>query len=122
MSFAIAATATGGAAIALGTGWLFAGPLLLKRWRIGPDPAALLVGRRLGAVYLGMSVILLLARTQPASPLRTALSAGMLLALVALAALGVYEFIARRAAAAILVSVVLELVLASLFASDLLGM
>lgn len=115
MSFAAAAIATSVAAFLLGLGWLFAGPLLFKRWRIEPNPDGLLVGRRLGAVYLGMGLILLLGRSAPASPLRTALAAGVLFTLLALAALGVYEFKARRAGPAILASVVLEVALAAGF-------
>lgn len=121
MSFAVAAIATSVAAFVLGLGWLFAGPLLFKRWRIAANPAGLLVGRRLGAVYLGMGAILLFGRSAPASPLRTALSAGVLFTLAALAALGVYEFSAKRAGPAILVSVVLEVLLAAGFAAVLLG-
>ena len=57
------------AALLLGTGWLFAGRLMLKRWRIEPSVGALLAG------------------------------------------LGLYEYRARRAGPAILVSVAIEILL-----------
>ena len=71
MSFHALAIVTCIAALLLGAGWLFAGRLMLQRWRIQPSRGALLVGRRIG----------------------------------------VYEYRARRAGPAILVSVAVELLL-----------
>ena len=50
MSFHTLASVTCLVALLLGAGRLFAGRLMLKRWRIEPDVGALLVGRRIGAV------------------------------------------------------------------------
>jgi len=55
MSFHALAIVTCMAALLLGAGWLFAGRLMLQRWRIEPSAGALLVGRRIGAVYLGVA-------------------------------------------------------------------
>ena len=52
MTFHALAIVTCIAALLLASGWLFAGHLMLKRWRIEPGVGALLVGRRIGAVEL----------------------------------------------------------------------
>ncbi len=51
----------------------------------------MLVGRRLGAVYLGVSIILFMGRTAPPSDLRTAICVGLLFSMVVLAGLGLFE-------------------------------
>lgn len=121
MSFTLVATITSIAGILLGLGWLFAGTILLKRWGINAHQDGLLVGRRLGAVYVGTATILFLGRSAPASDLRTALCVGVLLVMSVLAILGVIEFVARRANVAILVSSAIEVILAAGFASILLA-
>jgi hypothetical protein len=108
MSFTFVTTITSIALIMIGLGWLFAGKILFKRWSIDAHQDGLLVGRRLGAVYLGTAIILFLGRSSPASDLRTALCIGMLLVMSVLAILGVIEFMARRASAVILVSSAIE--------------
>lgn len=121
MSFTLVATITSIAGILLGLGWLFAGKILLKRWDIDAHQDGLLVGRRLGAVYVGTAIILFLGRSAPASDLRTGLCVGVLLVMSLLAILGVIEFVARRANVAILVSSAIEVILAVGFASILLA-
>lgn len=121
MNFSTIAIATSIAGLLLGIGWLFAGRLLLKRWGIEASPAGLLVGRRLGAVYLGIALMLFLGRYAPPSEFRLVACIGMSIALVLLAGLGLIEFKARRAGPAILASVVLEGILAGGFASVLLA-
>lgn len=115
MGFSVIATVAAVAALLLGFGWLFAGPLLLKRWRMEPHTDGVLIGRRIGVVYLGIAVLLFLARGAPHSELRTAVTLGVLTAVVLLAGLGIFEFRAGRAGPAILVSVALEIVLAAGF-------
>lgn len=119
MNFTVTAVATSIAGLVLGLGWLFAGSLVLKRWGLDANPLGLLVGRRLGAVYLGIAVMLFLGRSAPPSELRSAVSMSMLGALGLLALLGLIEFQAKRAGRGILVSVVLEVLLAAGFASTL---
>ncbi len=111
MTFTIVATATAIAGLVLGIGWLIAGDVLHKRWRMEPSAPSLLVGRRLGAAYVGISIMLLLGRSASRSDLRTAVCIGMLVALAILAGLGLRELIARRVGPGILVSVVLEVLL-----------
>ena len=121
MPFAVVAIATSAAGLLLGLGWLFAGQVMLRRWGITPTPQLLLVGRRLGAVYLSIAAMLLLGSNAPESGLRSALAAGLLLAMILLASLGLIEYRARRANASILVSVALEIVLGVGYAAVLLG-
>ncbi len=121
MSFTVVALATSIASLLLGLGWLLAGTLVLKRWRVEANPVALLVGRRLGAAYLGIAVMLFAARSAPASETRTAVVAGLLVALTLLAALGLFELRSGRAGKGILLSVGLELLLAAGFLSVLLA-
>ena len=90
MSFFIAAVATSIAGLVLGLGWLVAGTLVLKRWGVEASNESLLVGRRLGAVYLAIALLLFLSRSAPASDLRSAISIGMVAALTLLAALGLF--------------------------------
>jgi hypothetical protein len=96
----------------LGVGYLFAGTLFLGRWQIQPTESVLLLGRRIGALNLGFSVGFFLARTAPVSVARTALCAGVAIGCSLLALLGVYEFSAGRAGAGILVSALVESLLA----------
>ena len=119
MSFSFVATITSIAGVMLGIGWIFAGTVLFERWGVQAHLDGLLIGRRLGAVYLGTAIMLFLGRTAPPSDLRTALCVGMFLSMVVLATLGVFEFRARRANAAILVSTAIEVFLAAGFASVL---
>ncbi len=116
MSFHVIALATSIASLLLGFGWMIAGGLLLRRWGMEPHADGLLAGRRLGAAYLGIGVMLLLGRSAPPSPLRDALAAGMLVALVLMSASALVALGKRRVAVGILASVALELVLASCFA------
>lgn len=117
MNFSHVAIATSAAGLILGIGWLLAGSKMLARWRIDANPAAVLVGRRLGVVYLGIAIMLFFGRSAPPSEFRSMVCAGMLVALVALACLGLFEFGAKRAGPAILASVVLEFALAAGFAT-----
>jgi hypothetical protein len=112
MSFRTVAVITAIVTLVLGVGYIFAGTLLVGRWHIEPTESVLLLGRRMGALYLGLSVIFFLAKSAPRSVTRTALSAGAAVTCSLLALLGVYEFSAGRAGAAILGSVVLESLLA----------
>lgn len=93
----------------------------LAHWRIGANHGGLLVGRRLGAVYLGLAAILFLGRSSAPSDLRTALCVGLLVVMTMLAILGVKEFIACRASSVILVSSAVEFLLELGFANVLLA-
>ncbi len=60
MTFHTLALVTCVAALLLGIGWLFAGKLMLQRWRIESSVGALLVGRRIGVIYLSVALLFLL--------------------------------------------------------------
>jgi hypothetical protein len=72
----------------LGPGWLFAGSFLLRRWGVSADGSALLVGRRIGAVYIGLAVLLFFVRSTARSEAKTAVAIGFAIALVLLGAMG----------------------------------
>ena len=112
MSFRTMAVITAIVALALGLGYLFVGAIVVGRWQIQSTESVLLLSRRIGAIYLGLSVMLFLARSAPVSVTRTALSAGAAVLLSLLALLGVYELTAGHAGPGILVSVVIESLLA----------
>ena len=111
MSFHALAVLTCIAALLLATGWLFAGRLMLKRWRIDPSVGALLVGRRIGAVYLGLALLCFLVQSTTSPELITSVSLFAVLVNALLAGLGLHEYRARRAGPAILVSVAVEVLL-----------
>jgi hypothetical protein len=109
------------AALLLGAGWLFAGRLMLQRWGMEPSVGALLIGRRIGAVYLGVALLCFLVRSTTSAELIASVSVFAVLVNALLAGLGMYEYRARRAGPAILVSVAVELMLLLGFGSLLLG-
>ncbi len=84
---------------------------MLQRWRIEPSLGALLVGRRIGAVYLGVALLCFMVRTTTSAELITSVSLFAVLVNALLVGLGLYEYRARRAGPAILVSVAVELLL-----------
>lgn len=117
--FSIVAISTSVAAFLLSMGWLFAGKLLFKRWNVIANEEGLMVGRRLGAAYLGISIIFFLGSDAGESELRTAVCIGTLVAMIILAVLGLIEYKAGRMGPGILVSVVIEILLAAGFVSVL---
>ena len=119
MRFRTVALITAIATLALGAGYLFAGALVVGRWRLEPTEGVLLLGRRIGALYLGLAVIFSAARSAAASAARTALCAGAAVATSLLAILGACEFAAGRAGPGILPSAALEAFLVAGFISVL---
>jgi hypothetical protein len=115
MRFRILAVITAIVTLVLAGGYLFAGALMVGRWRIAPTASVLLLGRRMGALYLGLAVIFFLARSVSVSAARTALCAGAAVTCSLLALLGVYERSVGHAGPGILVSIVLESLLALAF-------
>jgi len=112
MTFRIIAVITAIVTLVLGVGYLFVGAIVVGRWEIQPTESVLLLGRRMGALYLGLSVIFFLARSAPVSLSRAALCTGTAVACSLLAILGIYEFSSGRAGSAILASVAVEALLA----------
>lgn len=113
MNFTIIAATTAIAGMLLGVGWLVAPRLMHTRWAISATEQSLLVGRRLGAAYLGIAIMLFLGRSAPPSELRTAVCVGMLVAMLVLAGLGLHAWRSNRVGKGILPSVILEVLLAA---------
>jgi hypothetical protein len=112
MSFKNIAIVSAIIAFVLGMGYLFFGSLVIGRWEIEPTNNILFLCRRMGSIYLGLSIILFLSRSLPLSMARTTLSIGLAVALSLLALLGIYEYSLDRVGSGILVSVVIESLLA----------
>ena len=100
---------------ALGAGYLLAGALIVGRWQLDPTSGVLMLGRRLGALYLGLSVIFFLARSSGPSPARVALSSGTAVACILLALTGLHAFATGLVGSGMLISVAVELLLAVAF-------
>lgn len=115
MTFTVVATVAALASLMLGVGFLVAGPFMLKQWGMHSPAESLIMSRRIGAVYLGLSLMLWLGRSAPPSELRTAVCVGLSLAVALLATLGLFEWRAGRVSAGIVVSIVVEIVLATGF-------
>lgn len=115
MPFRIMALVTTVAGGLLGLRWLFAGRAILAQWGVEATDGALLVARRIGALYLGLAVLFLLGQSAAPSELRSAVCLGMAVAIALLACLGLFELRAGRADAGIYASVVVETVLAAGF-------
>ena len=112
MNFRTIAVITAIVSLVLGVGYLVFGTLVVGRWQIQPTDSVLLLGRRIGCLYLGLAVMYFLSRSAPLSVARTALSAGTAVALSLLALFGVYELTAGHAGSGILASVAIESLIA----------
>jgi hypothetical protein len=111
MSFKTIAVITAIIGLVLGAAFLFLGELVIGRWQIEPTGSVLLLGRRIGVLYLGLALMFFLARSAPVSVARTALSAGFASALMILALLGIYELTAGHVGPGIVVSAAIEFLL-----------
>ena len=114
-SFQYLATAAAIICFALAIVWLLAPQLLLSLWGVAYSHSVGLVSRRGAALFLGIGIMLFLARNAEPSPSRTALSAGFIVGCLALASLGVFELVKKRAGIGILSAVLVEVVLAIAF-------
>lgn len=112
-----AATASGLVCLGLSVVWLFSPSLLLDAWQLPLAEGTSLVGRRGAAFLLALAIILLLSRHEAPSPLRRAISRGMIVGYFLLAALGIYEFLAGHASGGILPAALVEVLLALAFLS-----
>ncbi|MEM8489457.1 MAG: hypothetical protein AAF756_01415 [Pseudomonadota bacterium] len=80
-----------------------------------PHPDGLFVGRRMGAVYLGNAIMLILGASAPASELRLAVCLGLFSSMLFLAVLGFIEMRSGRASKSVLPGVFIEMGLAAGF-------
>lgn len=115
MTFQMMALVMTCAGCLLGGRFIFAGGSVLKEWGIEPTPGAIIVFRRIGAIYLGLALMFFLGRAADPSDLRSAVCLVMSGAIALLAGLGLFEFLARRVGPGVFRSVVAEAVLAAAF-------
>jgi hypothetical protein len=115
MTFRVMALIMAGAGCLLGLRFIFAGGSVLQEWGVEATVGALVVARRIGAIYLGLALMFFVGRAAPPSDLRSAACLVTGGAIALLAGLGLFELLARRVSAGIVRSVVAEAVLAAGF-------
>jgi hypothetical protein len=116
MTFATMTLITALATLGLGLGFLFAPAVMVKPWGLDNPTAAAVMSRRIGAVYLGLAVMLYLTRDVEA---QTAISAGVAAATGLLALTGLNELRLGNVGKGILGAVVVETLLTAGFLSTL---
>jgi hypothetical protein len=116
LSFRRAAIAGSGICFALAALWLGAPQFILWVWQINGSDSTLLMARRGAALFMGFAVMLWLTRNAESSPTRHAIAVGFSVSCAALAALGMYDFVAGHAGIGILAAVTIEAMLALTFA------
>lgn len=99
----------------IGLIWFLAPGLPMAGWGLTLTPSVEVLGRRSAALYLGVAAMFFLARNAELSPARSALTKGIVLVGLMLAALGVIEFATGHVTPRILVAVVLEVSIALAF-------
>jgi thiamine transporter ThiT len=112
LSFRTLAILAAAICLALAAVLLFAPRLLLSLWDVQYTYPVGLVARRAAALFLGIGVMLFLARNAEPSVSRLALSRGLAVGCLALAVLGCMEFFTGHAGIGILSAVLVEVVLA----------
>jgi hypothetical protein len=100
----------------LGVRFIFAGASVLKEWGLEASDGAVVMCRRLGALYLGLALLFFLGRTAGPSDLRSALCLGVGAAIALLACLGFFESWAGRVSSGIIMPAIVETLLAAGFA------
>lgn len=95
--------------------WMFAPNLFLASWGVDFSSSAALIGRRAGAVYAGVGLMLFLARNAEPSLTRSALVRGVVFACLILATLGIFELATGHANSGILGAVFTEVALVLAF-------
>ncbi len=116
MTFKLMALVMTLAGAALGLRFIFAGASVLRDWSIEVAEGPVVMGRRLGAIYLGIALMFFLGRNAPPSDLRSAVCLGIGGASALLATLGLFERWAGRVGGGIVVPAVIEGVVAAGFA------
>lgn len=99
------------ATLLLALGWLFLGGAMIKRWGAQPTEIALVLGRRIGGIYLGLSLLYFLVRGSQSAEVVLAVSTVTVVVTAVLAGLGVFDYLRGRVGPAIIISVALELFL-----------
>jgi hypothetical protein len=109
MTFTTVALIAAIATLGLGLGFLFSSTTMLKLWGMHAPDEAKVISRRIGAVYLGLSTILFLARTSIPTTEAIAIGGAAITGLLAIT--GLYELTGARVSKGILVSTVVETLL-----------
>ena len=104
-----------------GAGWLTSSRVYFTQWSMKAPEEALVVGRRLGAVFVGVGLMLMLGRSGTAEDLRRSVLIGLSVALGMEAALGLHELRASRMGRGILAGVTGEVLLTAGLLSALLA-
>lgn len=118
MSYSLIALIAAIATLVLGSIFVFSSSRILKQWGLQMSDSVEIVSRRLGAVYLGFSVLLFLSRTS--MPATNAIAIGVSVLAFGLAITGIVELRAGRVNKGIIRSVVTEILLGLAFLSTLL--
>lgn len=121
MTFQVLAMIMACAAGVLGVRFICAGGSVLKEWGFESTAGALVVCRRLGAIYLGLACMFFLGQSAGPSSLRSAVCLAMGGTVALLACLGLFEFLSGRAKGGIFASILAEAVLTAGFAWVWLG-
>lgn len=116
MTFSTMTLTTAIATLGLGLGFLFAPAAMLKPWGLDNPTAAAVLSRRIGAVYLGLAVMMYLARSGDA---QTAITIGAATVTGLLAVIGANELRLGTVSKGILVAVTVETLLTVGFLSTL---
>ena len=119
MTFTTIALIAAIATLGLGLGFLFSSASMLKQWGMQSSDEAKVMSRRNGAIYLGLSIMLLLARTS--MPTTEAIAIGGAVITGVLAISGLYELKGGRVSKGILVSTVVETLITIGFLSSIMN-
>jgi len=95
--------------------WTIWPELFFWLWNIPASDTARFLGRRIAALFAGLTIMLALARNAPVSPLRDALALGMGTACLLLAASGIHAILVGSGGSGLWLAVAVELALASAF-------
>ncbi len=116
MTFETMTLITAIATLGLGLGFLFAPAAMLKPWGLESPTAAAVLSRRIGAVYLGLAVMMTLTWT---GETQTGIAVGVATATGLLAVTGLNELRLGNVSKGILVAVTVETLLTAGFLSTL---
>lgn len=111
-SFRFWAVAASALCFLLAAVWLVRPQLLISIWRLQTGPTALVLARRSAALFAGIGIMFWLARAEPPSPARNALSVGLAAGCLVLAGLGIADWANGQVGSGIFLAVLTELALA----------
>ena len=117
MTFTTIALIAAIATLGLGLGFIFAQKKMLSDWGMQAPDEAKVMSHRIGAVYLGLSTMMFLARTSMPTTEAIAIGGAVITGLLAIT--GLYELKGGRVSKGILVSTVVETLLTIGFLSTL---